>query len=630
VSEEFEQSEESIDKSDEKYKLILENANDLITIVNENFKREYINEKAYFNITGYIKKDVIGKSLLAFLHPDDKKLARKALREGLKEGIVKKEFRVMHKDGFYIWLEFKGRTFIDTDGVKKAIIISRDITERKKADQKMLESEKKFRNLVNNLTDIILEIKLNGIVTYVSPQCYNIMGYQPTELLGKNSLNYIYPEDVLTIADAMKNALQTKEMILVRRYRLLHKCGDIVYASARGKYVKVNGTDRFIVTIRDITAQIRVEQKLRESEEKYRLISENANELIFIVSDNLNIDYVNKKPLYNLSGYSIEDVIGKRALNFIHLDDAEGAFKEFYETFNKEGRGSVEARVKHKDGHYIYVEITGSLFHNEKGEPKALLIVRDITERKEAENSMLEEYKKLEELSQIKSDLIMQASHELKTPLSSIYAASQILQNTNINQFDEKSVEFIEMIYRGSQRLRQLIDNLLDVSRIESGKLNLSLKKENVVDLIHSCYSDLKYLADKKNINIKFEFPEEFILNIDRIRMEQVFTNLLSNAIKFTPPKGNIYVTLNFEKEWTDIIIRDTGIGLTKKEKESLFQKFGKIIRVRKDNNVDLEGSGLGLYISKEILELHQGNILVESDGRGKGSTFRIRLPKSL
>ncbi|MFX0006836.1 MAG: PAS domain S-box protein [Candidatus Hermodarchaeota archaeon] len=501
--------------------------------------------------------------------------------------------------------------------------------EFKRNEKRLNESEEKYRNLINNLTDIILEIKTNGNVTYVSPQCYNIMGYQPSELLGKNALNYIHPEDLPKIAEAMKDAFQIKEMISIHRYKLLHKNGDIIYASARGKYVKINEAERFLVTIRDISTQIRIEQKLKESEEKYRLISENANELIFIVRENLDIEYVNEKPLFNLSGYSVEEVIGQRALNFIHPNEAKKIFKKFYDAFNKEGRGSGVARIRHKDGHYIYVEINGSLFHNERGEPKALLIFRDITERKRVENNILEEYKKLEELSQIKSDVIMHASHELKTPLSSIYMAAQILQKNFKENFDEKSKEFIDIIYKGSQKLRNLIDNLLDVSRIESGKLDLSLKKENVVKLIHDCFTDLKYLAHKKKIKLIFKLPEELMLNVDRVRLEQVFTNILSNAIKFTPLNGNIYITLNLERHWVDISITDTGIGLTKKEIGLLFQKFGKIKRVIDNQNVSVEGSGLGLFISKQIAELHHGTILVESDGRNKGSTFTIRLPLS-
>ena len=150
-------------------------------------------------------------------------------------------------------------------------------------------------------------------------------------------------------------------------------------------------------------------------------------------------------------GYSIEDIIGKRALNFIYPDDREETLKKFQEAFEKEGQGTFEARLKHKKGHYIYIEINGRLFFNEDGEPKALLIARDITDRKKTENFIVEENKKLLELSEVKSELIMRASHELKTPLSSIYAASQILLKNFKDEFGEKALEFIEMIYRGEK-----------------------------------------------------------------------------------------------------------------------------------------------------------------------------------
>lgn len=499
----YKRNEKQLRESEEKYKLILENANDLITIINENLEHEYINEKAYFDLLGYSKEDIIGKTPLTPLHPDDVKKALKTLRDGFKFGEARNEMRVRHKDGHYLWLENKGKTFIDIDGKKKAILISRDITERKTA-----------------------------------------------------------------------------------------------------------------------------EQKLKESETKYRLISENANDLILILKQNLDIEYVNDRPLLKLTGYSIDEVIGKRALNFIHLDDAKKALNIFYEAFDKEGHGTIEARIKHKKGHFVYVEINGSLFHNEKGEPRALLITRDITERKKAENVKIEEYKKLEELSQIKSESIMKASHELKTPLTSVYVASQFLLKNFKEQLGEEVLNFIEIIYRGSQKLRQLIENMLDASRLESDELRLNLRDENLVEILNGCISDLKDWADKRKVNVKADLPNQFILEVDRIRIEQLIINILSNAIKFTPPNGNVIIELNDSEKYVEISIRDTGIGLTKKEKEKLFQKFGKIERVGKQLDIETEGTGLGLYISKEIVELHKGKILVKSPGRNKGSTFLIRLPK--
>ena len=153
-------------------------------------------------------------------------------------------------------------------------------------------------------------------------------------------------------------------------------------------------------------------------------------------------------------------------------------------------------------------------------------------------------------------------------------------------------------------------------------------RDENLVEILNDCISDLKHWADKRKVNVKADLPNQFILEVDRIRIEQLINNILSNAIKYTPPNGNIIIELNDSEKYVEISIRDTGIGLTKKEKEKLFQKFGKIERVGKQLDIETEGTGLGLYISKEIVELHKGKILVKSPGRNKGSTFLIRLPK--
>lgn len=497
-------------------------------------------------------------------------------------------------------------------------------------ESKLMESEENFQSLINNLSDIILEGNSKTIVTYVSPQCYDIMGYKPDELVGKSALDFIHPEDVTKIADVIITGIKTKKPISVPKYRLLHKNGNFIFVSAKGKYIDSNGNGKFIVAIRDITARIEIERKLIESSTKYKLISENASDLILVTSENLIIEYVNKKPLHKLGGYSVDDVLGKRALNFIHIDDAKNALIKIFNAFNREGHGTIEARIKHKDGHSVNVEIHGSLFHNEKGEPKALLITRDITDRKNAEKLILEENKKLLELSQIKSELITTTSHELKTPLNSIYAASQFLLSNLKEQIGEDALKFVEMIHRGGQKLKLLIENLLDTSNIESEKMRLHLKEENIVEITTDSIKDIKYWADERKIKIVVEHPNEMHVLLDRIKIEQVITNLLSNAIKFTLPKGEIRVTVYEEDLWVIISIRDNGIGLTKKEIKSLFKKFGKIECFGKGFDVESEGTGLGLYISKEIVELHSGEILVESKGRNRGSTFTIKLPKLL
>ncbi|MFW9990397.1 MAG: ATP-binding protein [Candidatus Odinarchaeota archaeon] len=370
-----------------------------------------------------------------------------------------------------------------------------------------------------------------------------------------------------------------------------------------------------------------VNEELRDSEKKYKMILDNANDLITILNDKLEHEYINENAFFDSLGYLREELIGKNPLLNIHPDDLKIATKTIRNIF-RYGESRSEMRLMHKDGHYIWFEHKGKQFIDTGGITKAVIISRDISERKKAESIHLEEYKKLEELSQIKSELIMKASHELKTPLNSVYAASQFLLRNFKEQFRENELNYLEIIYRGSRKLSLLIDNLLDISKLESDELQLDLKDEDLVELIQDCVNDLTLRAHKRKINIKIDISQKCILSIDRIRLEQVIINLISNAIKFTPSNGDIFINLDDKKESIEISVKDTGIGITKKEKGQLFKKFSKIDRDDDNSEIITEGAGLGLYISKEIVELHKGKITVQSQGRNKGTTFIISLPK--
>lgn len=232
------------------------------------------------------------------------------------------------------------------------------------------------------------------------------------------------------------------------------------------------------------------------------------------------------------------------------------------------------------------------------------------------------------ELNKIKNEFISRASHELKTPITSIYGGSQILMELYKDQTCSDAIEFIELINRGGKRLKLLVDNLLDASRIDSDKLRLNLQSENITQIIRDSTIEIRYLAYKRNIIIEQHLPETVNIVVDKIRIEQVITNLISNAIKNTPRKGIILLVLEDKPDSVLFKVKDSGIGLTEKEMDKLFRKFGKIERIGPKMDIDIEGSGLGLYISKEIIDLHGGNIWVESEGRNKGATFYFKLFK--
>jgi len=248
---------------------------------------------------------------------------------------------------------------------------------------------------------------------------------------------------------------------------------------------------------------------------------------------------------------------------------------------------------------------------------------------KNLEKEVEERTRELKEIDQIREDFVRRISHELKTPLISIYSSSQYLLDSYDELIKSDILRTLKVINRGGDRLKDLIDNFLAVYDIESKRFGLQKKKENLKEIIIECVNDMELLLKERNIVLKLDIKTDFFIDIDKIKIEQVILNLLSNALKNTPPKGFIYIGLKKTNNCIDITIRDTGIGFTETEKEYAFKKFGKIERHVERKEIITEGSGLGLYISKEIVKLHNGEIWLESEGRNKGSTFIVRLPLS-
>ena len=194
---------------------------------------------------------------------------------------------------------------------------------------------------------------------------------------------------------------------------------------------------------------------------------------------------------------------------------------------------------------------------------------------------------------------------------------------------NEKTLKLISTIHKGGKRLKLLSDNLINSLRLEASGIKLNLQNQDIVRIINETIESLEIFINERNQIIKKEIPCRLLFKIDEIWFSQVLSNLLSNAIKNTPPMGAILIKLVEKKDYIDLVVSDTGVGITQKESSMLFTRFGKIERYNEDLDIISEGSGLGLYISREIIQLHNGEILVESKGRNKGSIFTIRLYKN-
>ena len=373
-------------------------------------------------------------------------------------------------------------------------------------------------------------------------------------------------------------------------------------------------------------------QDLKESEKKFRVIAENSSMGIIIIQ-NGKFKYLNPA-ISKIIGYSREEM-----LKWTEIEIAKVIPKEdlifVMDLFKKGKEGELDFtpnssfRTINKKGEVKWLENLVSIISYEN-KPANLVCVVDFTDKKKAEELIIEENKRLLELSKMRKDIITRVSHELKTPITAMYGATQLLLNQFREEMNIEILKYTEISHRGALRLKKLVDNLVDVTKLEARKLELNVENENIIVLIKECVEEMNYLVTYRNLTLTFELSNSIFLFVDKYRIQQVITNILSNAIKNTPEGGKIDITV-YEKEMDiNIQIKDTGVGITNKEKELLFEKFGKIERYGMDLGVDIEGSGLGLYISQEIVDLHGGEILVESEGRHKGTTFTIRLKKNI
>ena len=380
------------------------------------------------------------------------------------------------------------------------------------------------------------------------------------------------------------------------------------------------------------------------SESRLRNLIETAEDLIFSLDNYGNFLSVNNNGALSLD-YKPEEIMGKHFLEFVDEDDKVEVAKSFQEALKAENVTTFEVSFMSKFGKKIIFEINGHFLSNKDQVTGLLGIGRNITQRRNYEDKMKELNSKLieanrlisierdrakqqisvlEELNRLKNEFVSNISHELRTPLASIIGFSETIFLDPEMPEDTRN-EFVGIILREGKRLAKLINDILDLSKIEGGKIELKKSEHDVMKLLMEAIEANQKAAEQKNIAFTYDIPqEEVILFCDRERIFQVFNNLINNAIKFTDNKGRVkIIAQNFYKE-VEIIISDTGIGIPSKEIPLIFGKFYRVPRP----GTEIEGTGLGLVFVKQIVDSHNGLVTVKSED-GKGATFVIKLPKS-
>ena len=576
------------------------------------------------------REEIIGKSAkILYEDPSIRDFLIKELKEKGKVVNYELKFKTINGDPLIGLFSFD---LVKMNGKQYLISVANDITERKIAEQKLKESEEKYRHLFESSPDSITLLDLEGKIIDVNPATNQFLYLQKTEDLNGRHFKEIFlmkeqKPFVAIIEETFKKILKG-EVTEAIEFPLSKPDGSYQWINLQGSLIKIGDKPMIQFIGKDITENKKAEQELKKSEEKYRLLFEySPNSIVLTDNKGTILDY--NPEAEKMFEISKNELIGKH-YSFLTNSALKNnpLFKKRYENSLKgEPLTSIELRFRKKDGNLAWAKYQSSTIITDN-ETLVQAFMEDITDRKKAEILVEEELKKLKELDRIRRDLITRISHELKTPLIPVISGSELLTTIYKDQIGKDALEIIQMIDRGGARLRELVETLVNVSQIEYNKFELKRGKHDLSTLIKECTKDIKYILESRNLALHIDIPDNFYLEIDKLRTAEVITNLLSNAMKNTPPKGSIKINLRKKKTYAVLTVSDTGVGLTKNEMNLLFSRFGKIERYKEGlEYLDIKGSGLGLYLCKVIIDLHGGKIWAQSDGRNKGSKFTFILP---
>ena len=618
------QAEQELQRSEANYRDLYESAPNAYFSIKPDKSIILCNNVAV-SLLGYNKEELLGMDVFKLYSntPEGLSKAKELFREFLNGIPIKdEELQMKHKNGNDIWISL---TVNSINNQKGQVVESRsmviDISDRKKTEQKLKESEEKYRNIIQNAKEGYYEVDLKGNFTFFNKALRKLLKYSQNELYGMNYAQIMIEHSRNGTFKAFNEAYRNKKDISSLEYTLINKKGEIIYGltSVNLRYNSEGNIIGFSGFMRDITEQKLVEQKLKESEYKYRHLFETSLYFIGLVNSEGNIIDCNNamKDIH-----FIEDVIGKNFKEIFSLIGKnkplipiiEKALKNIFEGHTQEG---FDFRLNRSVGGHLWIHIEFSLIEIEN-QKLIQFIMQDITERKRSEQLLQES---IEELARINAELeqfTYVASHDLKEPLRMISSFAHLLEKRYKDKLDEDANDFIHFITDGVARMQDLIKNLLDYSKI--GKLNRKFEEVNLNDVLKDVIDNLRQIITETKAEIIYDsLPSLFA---DRHELLQVFQNLISNALKFRGIDSPlIKISARPERKHWVFSIHDNGIGIDSKDFERIFIIFQRLHKTEQ-----YEGTGLGLAICKKIVERQGGKMWVESEV-GKGSAFYFSIP---
>ena len=593
---------------------------------------------------GYEAEEIIGSNFSRFYGPEDL-AARKPQNElqiAAREGRVHDEGWRIRKDGTRFWANTVITALRDDAGrVTGYAKITRDLTERRAAEERLRHSEEIFRLLVASVRDYaIFLLDPTGHVVTWNAGAQRIKQYAPEEIIGQHFSKFYPPEDLWKPPQELEIAI--REGSVEDEGWRVRKDGtrfwaNVVITAVRDERGELRG---FTKVTRDLTQRRRAEEQLRQSEEVFRLLVSSVKDYAIFLLDPTGHVATWNAGAQRIKGYAPEEIIGQHFSKFYPEEDLDKPPREL-EIAKRDGSVEDEGWRVRKDGTRFWANVVITAVYDEHRELRGFAkVTRDMTERKRAEEQLFKQrearflaeeerrraeasYRVAQEANRAKDEFLMTLSHELRTPMTAILGWARLLPG--LPPQEEMFREAVLAIGRSAQLQSRLIDDVLDVSRIVSGKLRLAVENVDVMRLLQSTIDTVRPSADAKAITIATAFaPGLGTITADGTRLQQILWNLLSNAIKFTPRNGEVKISARHTSSHVQFAVTDTGEGIDPNFLPHVFEAF----RQAESPSTRVHGGlGLGLSIVRYLAEAHGGTVAAESAGRGEGATFTVTLP---
>ncbi|MBO3699969.1 PAS domain S-box protein [Roseivirga sp. E12] len=617
------EAQSQLKESEAKYKLISENSSDCICLQKVNGEFVFVSPSST-EVLGYSPDELRNINLREFIHEDYQQLLKQKIVEVVKgnERTASIVYKAYSKGAKPEWLEtIAGAIFDDQTG--RAIYVqtsTRNVTDRIEAQTKLKESQERYKLITENSNDIVSLMDPTGKYLFLSPSIKDKMGYEPEELIGRNTLEFIHPDDQELVANIIGEVVEAKRKEDSVIFRIRHKSGEWRWIKATGGVILDD--DDNVIYIRsnktDITESKLTEDKLKQQEEQYKLVSENSGDVIALHDLHGQLTFVSPS-CYRMLGLTVEETMAiKDFVGLVHPDEREKIKHAFIDTIKNTRKDTISSvRLKRAEGEYLWVGVSLSAVLDENGRTKFVQTsTRDISE-------IMKVIEKERQLNKLKSSFISMASHEFRTPLTTIQSSNELISmylDSTREPVDTKLSKHVLRIRTELERLNSLLKDVFTLGRLDVGKARLNKDITSLSGIVKQVVLENSVSFKERAVSIHTEGDERQV-KLDSQLISHVLSNLINNALKYSQGGKDPQVTMRYEPGHIELQVQDFGIGIPKKDQEGLFESFS-----RASNVGDIEGTGLGLVIVKQFVEMHGGTISYESKVN-KGTIFTVVIP---